>query len=261
MAMMVASLASGSSGNSYYIQCDDGAILIDAGLSGKRVIENIVAAGGDPAMVKGVVVTHDHVDHASGAGILQRKHGWRLWMTAGTEAAAAGRLGKFKADIIRPGTSIKAAGMEISFHATPHDGVEPIMVSLARNGSRCGIFTDLGHVFDGLREYLEELDFLFLESNYDPKMLASNRLYPQPLKARIQGEHGHLSNSEAAELIVSLRGARLKRVALSHLSKENNKPDLAKSCFVAIAGDCMRETGLKVGVSPRYTPMRLCPVH
>lgn len=260
MAMMAASLASGSSGNSYYIQCDEGAILIDAGLSGKRVVENILAAGGDPGMVKGVVVTHDHADHASGAGILQRKHGWRLWMTAGTEAAAACKLGKFKADIVRPGSSIKVAGMEIFFHATPHDSVEPVMVSLSRNGARCGIFTDLGHVFDGLREHLEELDFLFLESNYDPKMLASNPLYPQPLKARIRGEHGHLSNSEAAELIVSLRATRLKRIALSHLSQENNKPDLAKACFKKIAGEYIRENRLKIGVSPRHTPMQLCPV-
>lgn len=260
MGMMVASLASGSSGNSYYIQCVEGAILVDAGLSGKRVIENIRAAGGDPALIKGVVVTHDHSDHASGAGILQRQHGWRLWMTAGTESAAASRMGKFKAEIIRPGTSIQAAGMEISFHATPHDGVEPVMVSIARNGARCGIFTDLGHVYDGLRGCLEELDFLFLESNYDPEMLAANRRYPHPLKARIRGDHGHLSNREAAELITSLRECRLKRVALSHLSQENNKPDLAKSCFTKIAGEYIRETGLKVGVSPRHTPMQLCPV-
>lgn len=260
MSMMVASLASGSSGNSYYVETEEGAVLIDAGLSGKRVIENIIAAGGNPAKVKGVVVTHDHTDHVSGAGILQRKHGWRLWMTSGTLSAASGKLGKVQAESVAPGGAIHIAGMEVTFCPTPHDGMEPVMVSVAAGGARCGIFTDLGHVFDGLRERIEELDFLFLESNYDPDMLAANRRYPHPLKARIRGGHGHLSNSEAAELVQMLRGDRLKRIVLSHLSQENNLPDLARSVFTRINGARMRECGIKLGVAPRHVAMQLCAV-
>lgn len=260
MTMMVASLASGSSGNSYYVQTDEGAVLIDAGLSGRRVVENIRAAGGDPALVRGVVVTHDHSDHVSGAGILQRKHGWRLWMTGGTLAAGGGRLGRVEVETIAPGSGLRVAGMAITLHPTPHDGREPVMVSISRNGAACGIFTDLGHVFEGLRERVEELDFLFLESNYDPDLLAANRRYPHPLKARIRGGGGHLANREAAELILALRGDRLKRVVLSHLSQENNRPDLARDCFTDVMGERMRERGMMLGVAPRHDPMRLCPV-
>ncbi len=258
--MMVASLASGSSGNSYYVQCPEGAILIDAGLSGRRIVENIVAAGGDPALVRGVIVTHDHHDHVAGAGVLQRKYGWKLWMTSGTLDAAEARIGRVQAGTIAPGAGLKAAGLTFSFIATPHDGREPVMVAVERGGKRCGIFTDLGHVFPGLAEQLEELDFVFMESNYDPGLLSGNRRYPPPLKARIRGEGGHLSNSEAAELILGLRGSRLRRVALSHLSEENNRPDIALGCFTNALAERMRAQGLKAAVAPRHAAMRLCAV-
>ncbi len=258
--MMVASLASGSSGNSYYVQCSEGAVLIDAGLSGKRIVENIVAAGGDPALVRGVIVTHDHHDHVAGAGVLQRKYGWKLWMTAGTLEAASGRIGSVRAESISPGAGLKAAGLTFSFTATPHDGSEPVMVAVERGKRRCGIFTDLGHVFPGLAERIEELDFVFMESNYDPDLLAKNRNYPAPLKARIKGERGHLSNGEAAALLSGLRGSRLRRVALSHLSEENNRPDRALGCFTGALAERIRDGDLRIGVAPRHTAMRLCAV-
>ena len=260
MPMQVASLASGSSGNSYYIQCAEGAVLIDAGLSGKKIEQNIFAAGGNPALVKGVIVTHDHHDHVSGAGVLQRKYGWKLWMTRGTMQAAADRIGKVAVEEIRPGAGLKAAGFTFDFIGTPHDGSEPIMVAVERNGKRCGIFTDLGHVFDGLRDQIAGLDFVFVESNYDPDMLMKNRRYPMPLKKRISGLHGHISNQECADLVFSLTTERLRRVVLSHLSKENNYPELARECFEKTMAERMRESGMKVGVAPRHNAMLLCTV-
>ena len=260
MPFMVASLASGSSGNSYYLQCSEGAVLIDAGLSGKRITENIVAAGGNPALVKGVIITHDHHDHVSGAGVLQRKYGWRLWMTKGTRDAAARRMGSARVETVDPAGGLKAAGFDFRFIATPHDGEEPVMVAAERNGRRCGVFTDLGHVFPGLPEELDELDFVFVESNYDPDLLVANRRYPHPLKARIRGSHGHICNQEAADLIRGLARERLRRVVLSHLSEENNRPELARSCFVTALADRIAALGMQVGVAPRHTAMRLCAV-
>lgn len=260
MALMVASLASGSSGNSYYIQSPEGAVLIDAGLSGKRLLENILAAGGDPAMIRGIIVTHDHTDHVGGAGVLQRKHGWKLWMTAGTRDAAAAKMGRVMVETIRPETGLKAAGMRFEFVATPHDGVEPVMITAECDGQRCGVFTDLGHIFPGLDSVVAGLDFVFFESNYEPDLLAANRRYPHPLKARIRGKGGHLSNREAAEFLGGLPGERLRRVVLSHLSQENNDPRLAFDCFQAVARTRIRELGMKVGVAPRHEAMRLCAV-
>ncbi|MDR1613376.1 MAG: MBL fold metallo-hydrolase [Planctomycetota bacterium] len=259
MSMRVASLASGSSGNSYYLECSEGAIVVDAGLSGKSLLRHLELAGGDPAKVAGVIVTHDHADHASGAGILFRKFGWRLWMTKGTRDAA-GSMGKVRVETIAPGSGLRAGGFAIDFIATPHDGAEPVIVAAERNGVRCGVFTDLGHPFGGLADHLARLDFAFLESNYDPGLLAANRRYPAGLKRRISGPAGHLSNIEAARLVAGVPGTRLRRVVLSHLSEENNRPELARNCFRKMVGERARELDMKIGVAERHCPMRLCPV-
>jgi phosphoribosyl 1,2-cyclic phosphodiesterase len=256
--MRVASLASGSSGNSYYLECDEGAILVDAGLSGKAILHNLRLAGGDPGKIVGVVVTHDHSDHASGAGVLSRRYGWRLWMTEGTRESCRS-LGGADVKFVKAGSGLKAAGFAIEFIGTPHDGADPVIVAVERAGARCGVFTDLGHAFAGLADHLSRLDFAFLESNYDPGLLAKNRRYPAGLKRRISGPSGHLSNGESAKLLASVPGTRLRRVVLSHLSEENNRPDLARGCFRGELGERMRELDLKIGVAERYCPMRLCP--
>jgi phosphoribosyl 1,2-cyclic phosphodiesterase len=258
--MFVASLASGSSGNSYYLQSPEGAVLVDAGLSGKRLLANLRAAGGDPGLVRGIIVTHNHHDHVSGAGTLHRRHGWKLWMTRGTREAAAERLGKVKAEAIIPGSGLTAAGFRFDFVATPHDGLEPVMLTAEYGASRCGIFTDLGHPFAGLPDILDGLDLVFLESNYDPKLLAANQRYGQALKNRIRGAGGHLANAEAAELVRGLPGGRLRRVVLSHLSEENNRPELAYGCFTGLTAGRAADCGMRTIVAPRHDPMRLCEV-
>jgi phosphoribosyl 1,2-cyclic phosphodiesterase len=260
MPMMVASLGSGSSGNAYYLQSSEGAVLVDAGLSGKRLIDNILAAGGNPAAVQGVIVTHDHADHVKGAGILHRRHGWKLWMTEGTRHAAASALGKAEVRAIAPGAGLLAAGFRFEFFATPHDGGEPVIVAAERGRRRCGVFTDLGHPFSGLPDLLDNLDFVFLESNYDPALLAANRNYSPALKSRIRGPKGHLANAEAAELVRNLPGGRLRRVMLSHLSQENNDPDLALRCFSGIAANRAEGCGMRTAVAPRHDPTRLYQV-
>lgn len=260
MTFMVASLASGSSGNAYYLQSPEGAVLVDAGMSGRRLVEAIVRAGGDPELVRGIIVTHDHHDHIAGVGPLHRRHGWRLWMTAGTREAAAARLGKVTVETIRAGSGLEAAGFTFEFAATPHDGAEPVAVTAEVGGVRCGVFTDLGHTFHGLAESLERLDFAFLESNYDPRLLAANPRYPPPLKSRIMGRGGHLSNDNAAVLVQGMSGDRLRSVVLAHLSEENNRPDLALEHFRRVAAGRIGGVGMRVGVAPRHDPMRLCRV-
>ena len=258
MTMRVASLSSGSSGNSYYIEGPDGAVVIDAGLSGKALVERLIMAGGDPAKVRGVIVTHDHRDHSASAGILQRRHGWKLWMTRGTRDTSP-NLGKVEVEIVAAGSGLMAAGMTFHFLATTHDGAEPIVVTAEHGGLRCGVFTDLGRPSQTLAAALDSLDFVFLESNYDPDLLAKCD-YPPSIKARIRGDGGHISNAEAAGLVAGLPGGRLRSVVLSHLSENSNRPDLAYADFIAGLGDRRREQGLRVGVAKRHLPMPLCAI-
>lgn len=257
MAMRVASLASGSDGNCYYLECSAGAVLIDAGLSGAAAVEHMRLAGGDPARVKGIIVTHDHADHVAGAGVLHRRHGWKLWMTRVTRDAAR-CLGRAAVETVAPGSGLKAAGFSFEFLSTPHDGAEPVSVVAERGGRRCGVLTDLGHCFSGLAALLDSLDFAFLESNHDPGLLASNPRYPAHLKRRIAGPGGHIANAEAGELVAKLPGERLRRVVLSHLSAENNRPALAYESFAAAAAERIRAAGMRVGVARRGAPMLLC---
>lgn len=257
MWMRVCSLASGSSGNAVYAECDDGAILIDAGLSGTGLLANLNAAGGNAAKVAGVVVTHDHIDHVRGAGILHRRQGWGLWMTAGTRDGSSAWLGKARVGIAGPGECLEVGGFTIEFLGTAHDGTEPVAVVLRRGDLRCGVLTDLGHVFSGLPETMAGLDFAFLESNYDPVMLKANRRYPENLKRRIQSPSGHISNREAAELIRDASGERLRGVVLSHLSENNNRPELASRSLHEAVGGRIESGKLRATVAPRHRPLAM----
>ena len=171
-------------------------------------------------------------------------------MTRGTRDAAA-NLGKVEVETVAANSGLAAAGMTFQFLATSHDGAEPVVVMAERGGQRCGVFTDLGFPGEHLSTALESLDFVFLESNYDPDMLAACG-YPPHTKARIRGKGGHISNAEAAGLVAGLRGGRLCDVVLSHLSENSNRPDLAYADFTGGLGDGWDGRGLRVSVAKRH---------
>ena len=250
----VVSLASGSSGNAFYAESAEGAILVDAGLPGKRVEELIRRAGGEPGRVQAILVTHDHTDHVRGAGILHRQHGWPLLMTRGTRQRAEKRLGRVSPTLFPPGAVLRVAGFRVETIPTPHDGAEPVMAVLERGQWRCGVFTDLGHPFPALREALGTLDGVFLESNYDRPLLDANPNYPDRLKRRIVSPRGHLENRETGALLAACAGERLRRVMLSHLSEQNNRPEIALVAVRASTGDLFRERGVKIAAAPRHAP-------
>ncbi|MDR3211073.1 MAG: MBL fold metallo-hydrolase [Planctomycetota bacterium] len=257
MSLKVASLASGSSGNAYYVEGREGAVLIDAGLTGKTILAKLEEVGGNQDKIVGIIITHEHSDHMSGAGVLQRKMGWKLWMTPGTRNYAPERLGNFTSALVHPQKGMTVAGMDFEFIPTPHDAQEPVAVIVEADKQRCGFFTDLGHPFPGLDDHLRSLDLVFLESNYDPNLLSENQEYPAALKKRIQGKHGHLSNCEAATLVKSLGPGRLRTVMLSHLSDKNNSPDIALAEFIAILGKHLSTHCLRVDVARRDRPSKL----
>jgi phosphoribosyl 1,2-cyclic phosphodiesterase len=247
--MICFSLSSGSNGNCIYVETEHAALLFDAGISGIRTAERLAEHGRDIRNVDAVIISHDHSDHVRCAGVLSRKFGLPVHMTGCTHAAAMtyNNLGNiadlryFHAD--KP-LAIKDA--LIQPHATPHDAAEPLIFTVSSGGRKLGVLTDLGCVFDALGGLLAGLDAVFLESNYDPDMLRDGP-YPPFLKARIAGEHGHISNFDSAELVRHRAGPGLQWVALSHLSETNNTPELAQHTHRHVAG-----TRRPIYVAPRH---------
>ena len=228
--MLAISLQSGSNGNCIYVEAHGVRLLFDAGINGIQAEERLAAHGIDIREVHGVIISHDHSDHARHAGVLQRKYGIPIYITPATLAAVSTRctLGKLK-DVrhFRSSDMLRFGDVTVQAIPTPHDSADGAAFVVAAAGKRLGIMTDLGHVFKELLHIVSSLDAVFLESNYDPQML-SRGPYPAYLKQRIKGPKGHLSNHEAAELLHRASSAkRLKWACLSHLSEENNHPDVA----------------------------------
>lgn len=258
MGVICFSLNSGSNGNCIYVEDEGEGLLFDAGISGKRTAERLALHGRDVRDVRAVIITHDHADHIRCAGILSRKFGLPVYMTRRTHQAGQRwcRLGRI-ADLrfFRPHQALRFGPLTVRTRPTPHDAAEPVAVTVSSCGRRVGILTDLGCVFDGLAGMIGSLDAAFLESNYDPDMLATGP-YPQAVKRRIAGAGGHLSNAEAAELVAAAGNGRLQWVALSHLSEVNNTAELALTTFRRIAGRRWPAV-----VASRYGPGRVMEVH
>ncbi len=230
MSMIAISLQSGSSGNCIYIEAGGVRLLIDAGITGVQAQERLAAHGRDIRTVDAVIISHDHGDHIRHAGVYQRKFGIPIYVTPATLAAASARcnLGKLT-DVHAFRSCDKIRFGDVLVHAipTPHDGADGSVFVIESYNKRIGVLTDLGHVFKDLIRTVASLDAVFLESNYDPDMLAAGP-YPAFLKQRIRGPHGHISNIESAEILRRASGEkRLQWACLAHLSEENNHPEVA----------------------------------
>lgn len=230
MSMIAISLQSGSNGNCIFVEAGGVRLLFDAGITGVQAEERLAAHGRNIREIDAVIISHDHGDHIRHAGVYQRKYGLPIYVTPATLAAASSRcnLGKLK-DVRHFRSSDKLKFGDVLIHAisTPHDGVDGSVFVIEAGAKRLGVLTDLGHVFKDLARIVSSLDAVFLESNYDPAMLAAGP-YPAYLKQRIKGPHGHLSNREAAELLCQANGSgRLQWACLAHLSEQNNHPDIA----------------------------------
>ncbi|MEW6754288.1 MAG: MBL fold metallo-hydrolase [Candidatus Latescibacterota bacterium] len=227
--MIAIALQSGSNGNALYVESRGVGLLIDAGISGRQARLRLEAAGLDVSRARALLVSHDHHDHVRYAGVYHRQFGLPVHMSQGTYRAARGaaRLGSFhQVRHFRVGESLSFGPLTVETVPTPHDGTDGAAFLVDDGRARIGVLTDLGHVFGGLADALASLDGVFLESNYDPEML-ENGPYPAPLKQRIRGPGGHLSNPEAAELLRRVSPGRLRWACLAHLSEQNNEPRVA----------------------------------
>jgi phosphoribosyl 1,2-cyclic phosphodiesterase len=251
--MIALSLQSGSNGNSILVCAAGRKILFDAGISGKRAQERMAAFGHDIRDVEAVLISHDHSDHSRCAGIYHRKFGLDVWATESTYRTADRSCGLGRMSHVhhyQAGTTLVFGDgdLVVHSHSTPHDAADGVVFVVEAEGKRLGVLTDLGHTFAGLGELLASCNGVFIESNYDPAML-ENGPYPWHLKQRISGPRGHISNAEAGMLLREAGGNGLRWAVLSHLSEENNRPDLALATV-------QRETGLllPVSVASRYEP-------
>lgn len=227
--MIVAGLGSGSGGNAWYVASGDTRVLIDAGFSGVQTERRLAALGVEPDAVAGVVVTHDHRDHTSGAGVAARRWGWPLHMSSATRDACADLLrGEETVRTFEAGEPFALGGLEFRPFLTCHDAVDPLAVTVVERstGLKLGMATDLGRPTGPVRHALSGSHFLVLEANHDEVMLRESP-YPWSVKQRIGGSRGHLSNRVAAELAAELHHAGMAGVLLAHLSQECNEPELA----------------------------------
>jgi phosphoribosyl 1,2-cyclic phosphodiesterase len=238
VSMKLISLQSGSNGNCIYVETGGVKLLFDAGISASQVEERLAQHGRDANAVDAVLISHDHVDHCRNMGILNRTFGLPIYATAKTyEAAqrfALGEIGDLRH--FQAGETVKFGKVVVETIPTPHDAEDGVVFVVDDGKHRLGILTDLGRVFAGLGDVIASLDAVLLESNYDPDLLA-NCSRPEWLKERISGLAGHISNFEAAELLLGSASKRMKWACLGHLSEDTNTPDLALATHRKILGD------------------------
>lgn len=237
--MKVAVLASGSSGNAIWVSSGSTAVLIDAGVSGRRISQAAEGLGLDTAQLSAVLVTHEHSDHVSGLGPVTRKFDVPACATAGTHAAIDRRLGKCPGrTVVEAGTDFEIGDLLVSPFAISHDCAEPVGYSVSDGRTVVAVATDLGVVSHPVRHRMGRADCVVLEFNHDEKMLLDGG-YPWFLKQRIMSNEGHLSNEAAARELVSLADGPMSALVLAHISRENNTPDLA----LATARDALERGG------------------
>ncbi|HHX59721.1 MAG TPA: MBL fold metallo-hydrolase [Epulopiscium sp.] len=231
MKFELCTIASGSSGNCIYIGTDKYKILVDAGISGKRIAAGLEQIGVEPDEIQGVFITHEHSDHIKGAGIISRKYNWPIYATQGTwdvmlEEKKIGKVSEENIKIVDKGRPMHFSGLEIMPYSIYHDAADPVGYTFCYGQKKMSIATDLGHVDQTIINELKNSHLILLESNHDVRMLQAGG-YPYYLKQRILGENGHLSNELAAEALLGVYNENLEHAILGHLSRENNFPDLA----------------------------------
>lgn len=229
--MELCSIASGSSGNCICVGTDECHLLVDAGISGKRIEAGLNSIDLKTEEMQGILITHEHIDHIAGLGVLARRYGIPMYATAGTIDAIlhTKSVGKIDETLFHEVTSevdFTIGDLNIEPIAISHDAADPVAYKFKQDGKSMAIMTDLGKYDDRIVEKLKNLDVLLLEANHDVHMLQVGS-YPYPLKQRILGDRGHLSNELSGRLLGEVLHDGFKTVVLGHLSKENNYEALA----------------------------------
>lgn len=254
-------LFSGSTGNCTYVGTAGGGVLIDVGVSARRIKTALAERDIDPSTIRAVLLTHEHTDHVAGLQVLCKQFGWPVVASEGTldglsdqgKLPCNGKIYMLPAD-----RSLTVAGLHITPFETPHDSRQCYGYRIDSEDDRSlAMTTDLGYLPDSVLQTIKGCQTLHIESNHDPEMLR-NGPYPYWLIQRIRGEGGHLSNQECAAALPALVEAGATRIVLAHLSEHNNTPALAQECAsaalqaagVSVGRDCLLSVAKPTGDSP-----------
>ncbi len=257
MSLWVTSLNSGSNGNCYYVSNEQEAVLIDAGLSCRETERRMRKLDLKIDLVKAIFVSHEHNDHIKGLPVLSARYQIPVYITHGTLLHSRMQLQGHLTYPFFSHQTVMIGELRITAFPKYHDAAEPHSFLVEGNEVRIGIFTDIGQVCEHLRFYFGQCHAAFLEANYDEAMLQNGR-YPWHLKNRISGGKGHLSNKQALDLFLAERPAYLSHLFLSHLSADNNDPDLALELFRAQCGNTKVSVASRHGAMPVF---HITPVH
>lgn len=238
-SLKVSVLASGSTGNCTYIETAEHKILIDAGLSGKKIENLMQSIGRDLSDVDSLFVTHEHSDHRKGVGVLARRYGMDVYANQGTWDAMASKIGKIPTEqknIIAPDSVLSIGDLDVESFTVSHDAAEPQFYAVHSGGKSFVVLTDTGYVSDHVEGVIKDADAYLMECNHDVEMLRMGS-YSWPLKQRILSDTGHLSNEDGADVMMDVLGNHTKRIFLGHLSQENNMKSLAHLTVASIMED------------------------
>ena len=228
LKMRMSVLGSGSGGNATILECGDVCLLIDAGLSAKQLTIRMEKIGVNPDELTGILLTHEHSDHARGLDVLLRKRNIPVYANAMTkEALQWGMKSEVQWKVFNTGQDFVLEGLSVHPFPIPHDAAEPVGFTLEKDAVKFGLVTDVGYVTQAMRMHLKAADALFVESNYDEELLEADTKRPWSTKQRISSRHGHLSNTQAGELIADVGCGRLGHVVLGHLSGDCHCPIVA----------------------------------
>ena len=221
-------LGSGSSGNAIYIESPNIRILIDAGLSARELNRRLEYIGRCPEEIGAVLISHEHIDHVRGAEVLTKRYGIPLYLSEGTYLGAPKNLGQLKeVCYFSPGKAFFLADLWIEPFSVPHDANDPVGFNICLGENKISIALDMGYTTRLVQERMREAHLIVLESNHDTELLKIGP-YPWHLKQRILGKRGHLSNDESSAFLQDLLHPGLSHVILAHLSRTNNRPELAQ---------------------------------
>ncbi|MGN0658183.1 MAG: MBL fold metallo-hydrolase [Emergencia sp.] len=239
MSLQFCSFASGSSGNSYLVKSENTSLLVDVGIAGKRILEGLEGKGLQPEELSGILLTHEHVDHVRSLRMMSRKAACaKIYASGGTLAQVSDLVEPGKGFTVQAGEPFMAGDIEVRPFDLSHDAAQPTGYSFVHEGRQLTIITDTGYVTAEMEVHIASADLLVLEANHEVNILKMGS-YPYPLKRRILGEKGHLSNEAAGECLCRMLDCRradpagrecgrdVPAVVLAHLSRENNTPDQA----------------------------------